>query len=272
MKYYQHHIRDFNNATRYLTRVERSLYRDLIEIYYDTELPLFSDMKQLEKISMARNDEEKEALKCVIKDFFVLEDDGYHNHRCDEVIGKYHSNSKAKSKAGKASAEKRKQESTRRKRNSTGVEQMVNEIQLTNNQELITNNHKPTDQDLCKEKKIIEELNLQSGKKFKPTPANLKFITARLKEGHSLDDIISVISMKVREWKNDPKMFKYLRPATLFNATKFNQYVGEIGVLVPVEVKDKPERKLSVAERATEARRRVEDEYANEHQTDLKFI
>ncbi len=91
MKYYQHHIRDFNNATRYLTRVERSLYRDLIEIYYDTEMPLTSELEQLEKIAMARSGDEIGALKAVLKDFFILEDDGYHNFRCDEVLEKYHS-------------------------------------------------------------------------------------------------------------------------------------------------------------------------------------
>ena len=29
MNFYQHHIGDFNNATRHLTRLERSIYRDL---------------------------------------------------------------------------------------------------------------------------------------------------------------------------------------------------------------------------------------------------
>ena len=39
MNYYQHHIGDFNNATRHLSLVERAIYRDLLDMYYDTEQP-----------------------------------------------------------------------------------------------------------------------------------------------------------------------------------------------------------------------------------------
>ena len=56
MNYYQHHIGDFNNATRHLTRVERSLYRDLIELYYDTEKYLTDDVDWLERKMMARTE------------------------------------------------------------------------------------------------------------------------------------------------------------------------------------------------------------------------
>jgi len=34
--------------------------------------------------------------------------------------------------------------------------------------------------------------------------------------------------MKCREWGADEKMEEYLRPATLFNATKFAQYRGKL--------------------------------------------
>lgn len=37
MNYYQHHIGDFNNATRHLSLIERAIYRDLLDMYYDTE-------------------------------------------------------------------------------------------------------------------------------------------------------------------------------------------------------------------------------------------
>jgi len=47
MNYYPHHIGDFNSATRHLTRIERSVYRDLIELYYDTEAPLSRDVDKL---------------------------------------------------------------------------------------------------------------------------------------------------------------------------------------------------------------------------------
>ena len=74
---------------------------------------------------------------------------------------------------------------------------------------------------------FIDHLNSKTGRHYKATPANLKFLKARLSEGHSADDIYRVIDNKVLEWTGDPKMEPYLRPATLFNAEKFNQYVGE---------------------------------------------
>lgn len=75
---------------------------------------------------------------------------------------------------------------------------------------------------------IIRFLNEKAGRNYRPTPVNLKFILARFKEGYTTQDIKSVIAMKVREWQHDDVMSKYLRPATLFNCEKFNQYAGEL--------------------------------------------
>ncbi len=73
---------------------------------------------------------------------------------------------------------------------------------------------------------VIKHLNNKTGKKFKPVDSNLKLVVARLKEGNSVGDITWVIDHKISEWKgNDYE--KYLRPSTLFNAEKFNQYIGE---------------------------------------------
>lgn len=135
MNYYPHHIGDFNSATRHLTRVERSLYRDLIELYYDTEQPLpADDFDRLARRVIAVSEEEKAALGYVLEEFFELDGDAYRHSRCDEEIEKYQANSSAKAKAGKASAEarRRKAESARSKnpagieQGSTGVEQVLN--------------------------------------------------------------------------------------------------------------------------------------------------
>jgi uncharacterized phage protein (TIGR02220 family) len=63
-------------------------------------------------------------------------------------------------------------------------------------------------------------------KRNRPTP-NLKFIMARLESGVSVQDCKTVIARKFRDWAPDDKMRSYLRPETLFNATKFEQYLGE---------------------------------------------
>lgn len=75
---------------------------------------------------------------------------------------------------------------------------------------------------------VLEFLNQKTGRKYQAVEANTKLIVARLKEGASVGDCRQVIAKKTREWIGDEKMTEYLRPATLFNATKFAQYVGEL--------------------------------------------
>ena len=84
-------------------------------------------------------------------------------------------------------------------------------------------------------RRVLAFLNQKTGKAFRPTESNLSLIRARMKEGYDEDICRMVIARKFRDWKADDKMAGYLRPATLFNREKFNQYAGEC---VPVEVSD----------------------------------
>lgn len=102
MNFYQHHIGDFNNATRHLTRIERSIYRDLLELYYDTEKPLTSDFDRLARRCLV-DDNDRAAMRDVLNEFFILSDDGYHNTRADREIAAY----KRMAEGGKRGAEKR---------------------------------------------------------------------------------------------------------------------------------------------------------------------
>ena len=107
MRHYPHHIGDFNSATRHLTRVERSLYRDLIDLYYDTEQPLNGDFEKLARRVIC-DEIDKPALRDVLNEFFICQDDGcFHNARCDAEIAKYQGQIEQASRAGKASAAKR---------------------------------------------------------------------------------------------------------------------------------------------------------------------
>jgi len=142
MNYYPHHIGDFNSATRHLTRTERSIYRDLIELYYDTEAPLSADFEKLCRLVLARSDEERTAVEQVLNEFFTETEQGFAHSRCDSEIAKYHGNKEAKSAAGKASAAKRAQKPHQQLNTcSTVVEQQNNEC--ATNQEPITNNQEP---------------------------------------------------------------------------------------------------------------------------------
>lgn len=170
MNYYEFHIGDFKAATVHLTRVERSIYRDMIDMYYDTEQPLPLDLNILCRKVMARTADEREAVQVILDEFFTKTESGYYNSRCDDVVQKFHNNQSAKSIAGKASAAKREQERKKRldalngiksdddvalppvcaddQQNSTAVEQPLEsvptEVQPTaTNQKPITSNQKP---------------------------------------------------------------------------------------------------------------------------------
>lgn len=149
MNYYSHHIGDFDKATRHLTRIERSIYRDLIELYYDTEQPISLDFEFVCRKVIARTNEEVTAVKQVLNEFFTETPTGWFHARCDEEIEKYLSSNSQKSAAGRASAAKRKQKRQQALNDqSTDVERTLNagatNVQLTNNQEPLTKEIKNT--------------------------------------------------------------------------------------------------------------------------------
>lgn len=73
---------------------------------------------------------------------------------------------------------------------------------------------------------VIEYLNAVTGSKYKATTAShAKDINGRLSQGHSVEDLKLVIDFKNSEWKDDARMSGYLRPATLFGASKFDGYL-----------------------------------------------
>lgn len=77
--------------------------------------------------------------------------------------------------------------------------------------------------------KILDYLNRQAAKSFKPTEANLKFITGRLGDGFTYEQFVKVINGRVKEWKFHGKMNEYLRPKTLFCPSNFDGYLNANG-------------------------------------------
>ena len=104
MNHYPHHIGDFDKATRHLTRLERSIYRDLMDVYYDTENRLALDRNDLCRRIIARSTDELTAVEQVLKEFFIETESGWFNSRCEDEIQKFKANNTQKSQAGKASA------------------------------------------------------------------------------------------------------------------------------------------------------------------------
>lgn len=75
---------------------------------------------------------------------------------------------------------------------------------------------------------VLNFLNEKTGRNYQPVKANINLIAARIKEGATVIQCRQVIAKKCREWRDDPNREIYLRPKTLFNATNFAQYQGEL--------------------------------------------
>lgn len=106
------------------------------------------------------------------------------------------------------------------------VENNQTETKLKPNNNLTKTKAKANDNDNDNDNvNILYYLNEKVGTSFKPVDSNLKFIRARLNSGYKEEDLKKVIDLKVAEW-NGTDMQKYLRPETLFNATKFEGYLN----------------------------------------------
>ena len=241
MHYYSHNIGDFNNSTRHLTRVERSLYRDLIELYYDSEQPLQSvDRAKLARKVLAHTDEEYIALNYVLEEFFFEDGDKYSHPRCDEEIAKYRANTTAKAKAGIASAKAR----AKSKQKVTPVEQTLNGC---------ATNHKPINnkQETINNKSIVEAapqpvdevqvifdywvMVMKKNASCKLTPERKKFIKARMKQGYELDYILKAIdgcSKSAHHMGQNDKGTKYNCLSLICrDGDKLEQFAENIGVI-----------------------------------------
>ena len=101
MHYYQFYIADYRKDTAHLSRLEHSIYRDLIDWYYLDELPISKDMAFIERRLKLSTKSETQAFKNVIQDFFVEHDDGYHHKKIDDEICEYHKKCDVNSENGK---------------------------------------------------------------------------------------------------------------------------------------------------------------------------
>jgi uncharacterized protein YdaU (DUF1376 family) len=72
-----------------LSFVEDAAYSRMIRKYYAEEKPLPADPAKVARLIGARSREEREAVQTVLDEFFTLEDDGWHNKRCDEELSKW---------------------------------------------------------------------------------------------------------------------------------------------------------------------------------------
>ena len=78
---------------------------------------------------------------------------------------------------------------------------------------------------------VIQYLNEKADKHYHPDAKDtIGFINGRLNDEvnpATKEDLLRVIDIKVPQWIDDIENNKYLRPATLFNASKFEAYRNE---------------------------------------------
>ena len=141
MNYYSHHIGDYLLDTAHLSILEDGVYRRLIDRYYTTEKPLAKDEAALFRIIRARTNEEKEATRLILDEFFDDTPGGWSHKRCNEEIelfqGKAEKNRVNGAKGGRPV-----------KSSNPEITQVVSEnnpeITLTKNQEPRTKNQEPS--------------------------------------------------------------------------------------------------------------------------------
>ena len=75
---------------------------------------------------------------------------------------------------------------------------------------------------------ILEHLNNAASRAFEPVEANLRPIQNRLTEvDGDIEGIKAMITRQCALWKTDDRMSPYLRPATLFQRSKFHGYYAD---------------------------------------------
>ena len=77
------------------------------------------------------------------------------------------------------------------------------------------------------ENAVLDYLNAQSGRSFRGSKNDRALIRGRFADGYTFEQMQKVIDLKVEQWGDDEKMARYIRPETLFRASKFDGYLNE---------------------------------------------
>lgn len=244
MNYYRRYVGDYAKATTALSLAEHGAYALLLDAYYADEHPLPADLAMLFRICRATTPPEQDAVKYVAEKFFPICDDRLrHNRRADNELSKAKNAIEQMSEAGTRGAQKRWGRNGVAYAGINGVPQgkMQGNDGVTHAGGDATTNHQPPSSNHQPPPKrkgnvalthdaeaILGFLNEKTGRHYKPCDSNIKLIAARLRDGETADDMRAVVAMRCRKWRGDPKMDEYLRPKTLFNATNYAQYRGEL--------------------------------------------
>jgi uncharacterized protein YdaU (DUF1376 family) len=142
MHYYPHHIGDFIKETANLNDHQLATYLRMVWGYYLDEKPFDNDC---ESIAFAVRSDEK-TVRLLLKHYFELTDDKWHQKRCDREIEHYRSNSEKGRKAAEARWNKHNQKQQTQSNSNADAMHMhtktdANATFFNANQEPRTKNH-----------------------------------------------------------------------------------------------------------------------------------
>ena len=215
MHYYQHNIGDYRRDTAHLTLLEHGVYRQLMDQYYLNEKPLPLDLDKLYRLMSVHTEEEKNAIKNVLEDFFMEVKDGYTHKRCQVAIAEYHSQIEKKVKASNARWNKGEDAPAMHMDTTCNAHGM-----LTKNQEPLTNNHKPKTKNHKPSKKLVlaNDDFEQFWSLYPKKVSRAKALESWIKQKPKLDEVLHALSWQKssKDWfESNGKYVPY--PATYLN-------------------------------------------------------
>lgn len=108
MNYYEHHIGDYDADTAHLTWLEDMAYTRLMRLYYRREKPIPADVAQACRLVRAVSKDERKAVELVLREFFVLGEEGWAQARCESEIATYQKKVEHNQRVGKLGGRPRK--------------------------------------------------------------------------------------------------------------------------------------------------------------------
>lgn len=200
MFYFKFHIGDYRRETSHLTLLEHGVYMTLMSTYYTNEQPLPLDEKQLFRLAGARTEEEKEAVTNVINEFFKQTETNWVHNRIDFELQKYQARAEINRENGKKGGRNNPKSENESKENpigsqlkqmgfESGIESEASDKQtdpLTNKPiNPLTHNIESV---FSFWKEVFKKTDRTQLKGVRQTK-----ISARLKEGYSVDEIKQAI-------------------------------------------------------------------------------
>jgi len=222
---------DYRAKTAHLTFEQDGAYRRMLDAYYERRGPLPAQLEALYRLCSAQSDSERKAVETVVDQFFNDINGKLHHSRCDEQILKENDLHNKWVAAGRKGG-LRQAQGRLKPGSSISTSYSHSSLDLPPN----SKTSKTLSSRLDVARQVLDFLNDKTGRHYRPVKANLEMIAARLADGATEQELCQVVAKKCREWAGDEKMVIYLRPATLFNRTKFAQYQGELLCAAPTVV------------------------------------